>query len=48
MRTILARIVWNFDLKLAPDSQDWMERQKVYLLWEKGPLNVYLSPVRRD
>ncbi|GME23362.1 putative cytochrome p450 monooxygenase protein [Neofusicoccum parvum] len=44
MRTILARVIYNFDMKLAEDSQDWMGKQKIFLLWEKGPLNVYLTP----
>ncbi|KAK1985268.1 cytochrome P450 [Colletotrichum cereale] len=47
-RLILARVLWNFDLKLADDSTDWAPRQKIYLFWEKGPLNVYLTPVQRS
>ena len=46
MRLILARIIFNFDLKLADDSKDWMRKQKIFFLWEKGPLNVYLEPAR--
>ncbi|KAF9875733.1 cytochrome p450 [Colletotrichum karsti] len=48
MRIMLARLIWNFDLLLADDSQDWMEKQMIYVLWAKGPLNVYLKPVVRD
>ncbi|OHE93749.1 cytochrome P450 [Colletotrichum orchidophilum] len=44
MRIVLARLLWNFDLVLAEDSRAWMETQKIYTLWEKGPLNVYLKP----
>ncbi|TEA14427.1 Cytochrome P450 monooxygenase aclL [Colletotrichum sidae] len=47
MRTMLARVIWNFDMVLAEDSQDWMEKQMIYVLWAKGPLNVYLKPVER-
>ncbi|KAK2048187.1 cytochrome P450 [Colletotrichum somersetense] len=47
MRIVLARLLWNFDLALAEDSEEWMETQKIYTLWEKGPLNVYLRPVAR-
>ncbi|KAJ6171580.1 hypothetical protein N7470_000647 [Penicillium chermesinum] len=47
MRMILARIVFNFDLSLAKDSEGWMERQKIFLFWQKGPLNVHLTPVAR-
>ncbi|KAK2049314.1 cytochrome P450 [Colletotrichum somersetense] len=48
MRLILARVLWNFDMKIADDSTDWVPKQKIYLLWEKGPLNVYLTPVQRS
>ncbi|KAF9880334.1 cytochrome p450 [Colletotrichum karsti] len=47
MRIILTRMLWNFDMKIADDSLDWVGRQKIYLLWEKGPLNVHLTPVKR-
>ena len=43
MRSIIVRILWNFDLLLCPESQNW-EKQKVYMLWEKPPLNIILSP----
>jgi len=46
MRLILARIIWNFDLKLADDSQKWNE-QHIFTFWEKRPLNVILSPAVR-
>lgn len=45
MRTILARLLFNFDLELAEPEQDWMN-QKVFFLWTKPALNVYLTPVR--
>ncbi|KAL0933427.1 cytochrome p450 [Colletotrichum truncatum] len=48
MRLILARLVWNFDLELAEESRGWVERQKVFILWDKGPLKVRLTPVVRD
>ncbi|TDZ68276.1 Trichothecene C-15 hydroxylase [Colletotrichum trifolii] len=44
MRLILARMVWSFDMSIADESRGWDERGRVYLAWEKGPLNVYLSP----
>ncbi|KAI1076269.1 cytochrome P450 [Whalleya microplaca] len=47
MRTILARVLWNFDMRIAEDSRDWLSRQKVYLPWQKGALNAYLTPVQR-
>jgi hypothetical protein len=47
MRLILARVLWNFDLKIMPDSREW-NKQNVYTLWEKGALNVRLTPVTRE
>jgi hypothetical protein len=44
MRLVLARLVFNFDMRLADPDQDWM-KQKVYVIWDKPPLNVYLTPV---
>lgn len=38
----IARLVLNFDMELMEDSQDW-NKQKVYLLYEKRPLNVKLT-----
>jgi len=41
MRLILARMLWNFDLELQPDSQTWSS-QKIFALWEKRPMHVKL------
>ncbi|KAG8158063.1 hypothetical protein KVR01_011824 [Diaporthe batatas] len=43
MRTIMARLIFNFDLKLAPESRGWLD-QKVFNLWQKPPLMVHLTP----
>ncbi|KAH8165600.1 hypothetical protein CIB48_g2654 [Xylaria polymorpha] len=42
MRVVLARLVWNFDVVLTPESEQWAERLKIYVLWEKRPLWVKL------
>lgn len=47
MRLILSRILWNFDLRIDEDSLDWMSTQRVYTAWDRGKLNVYLTPVAR-
>ncbi|KAI0181453.1 putative cytochrome P450 [Hypoxylon sp. FL1284] len=47
MRLILARIVYDFDMKLSDESQKWIERQKSFALWDRIPLYVYLTPVKR-
>lgn len=41
---ILARTVWEFDIGLAESSQDWEDQSRVFLAWQKPPLNVYLTP----
>ncbi|KAK4681747.1 hypothetical protein QC764_110160 [Podospora pseudoanserina] len=46
MRLIMARLLWNFDLELMPESEEW-NRQRIYVLWEKGAVNVRLTPVVR-
>ncbi|KAF2182923.1 isotrichodermin C-15 hydroxylase [Zopfia rhizophila CBS 207.26] len=47
MRMILAYMLWHFDFELEPDSQGWIERQKIFMLWEKVDLNVRVSHRRR-
>ncbi|GIK01938.1 hypothetical protein Aspvir_005979 [Aspergillus viridinutans] len=37
MRTALARVLWEFDLELCSESENW-HVQKTYGLWDKGPL----------
>ncbi|OBT98661.2 hypothetical protein VE01_03550 [Pseudogymnoascus verrucosus] len=46
MRLILAQVLWNFDMELAPESNNWAS-QKIFSLWQKGPLYVKLTPVVR-
>jgi hypothetical protein len=43
MRLIMARLLWNFDLALDEESANWNE-QKIYGLWEKPPLKVFVKP----
>ena len=45
MRMVLASLVFEFDLlEVEPDSRDWIDRQKIFFLWEKLPLNVRIRP----
>ncbi len=46
MRQILARVLWNFDLELVDKNLDW-SNQKVFTLWQKGPLVCRIS-IRKD
>ncbi|EQL30929.1 cytochrome P450, family 3, subfamily A [Blastomyces dermatitidis ATCC 26199] len=47
MRLILARLIYNFDMNLAPESANWLRKQRVFLFYTKPPLNVYMRPVKR-
>ncbi|KAF3022506.1 hypothetical protein E8E14_011500 [Neopestalotiopsis sp. 37M] len=44
MRIIMARLIWNFDMELAEESRDWLDKEEVYTLWHKGPLFVKMKP----
>ncbi|KAJ0330991.1 hypothetical protein COL922a_012128 [Colletotrichum nupharicola] len=44
MRFILARVLWNFDVEVTQQSRGWMDKQRSYLMWEKGGLYMYLKP----
>ncbi|KAL7943651.1 cytochrome P450 [Trichoderma barbatum] len=44
MRLILARVIMQYEIKLAEGTEGWDDRGKVYSLWEKGPVNVYMVP----
>lgn len=46
MRLILAKVLYNFDMQLEPDSVNWKD-QKMWVLWDKPPLNVTLTRVKR-
>ncbi|KAM5353465.1 hypothetical protein ACJ41O_000115 [Fusarium nematophilum] len=48
MRLILARMIWNFDFKIAEESKAWIDDNKVYMIWEKLPLKVYLVPREKN
>ncbi|KAJ5374312.1 cytochrome P450 [Penicillium concentricum] len=43
MRLILAKVIYNFDLSLVPESVGW-ENQRTFMLWEKNRLLVHLKP----
>ncbi|KAJ5861281.1 uncharacterized protein N7529_008591 [Penicillium soppii] len=44
MRTILAKLLWHFDVSLEQESEQW-DQCKSYIVWEKGPLFVKLESV---
>lgn len=43
MRSILARLIWNFEMELCPESEQWDQGQKVHFVWVKPPLMVNLK-----
>jgi cytochrome P450 len=48
MRVILARLLWNFDMKLCEESKDWSDGMKVFMIYQRKPLMVELTPVAMD
>ncbi|KAK8116211.1 cytochrome P450 [Apiospora sp. TS-2023a] len=47
IKTILSRVIWNFDMELHPASRGWLNRQKAFTSWKKEELKVALSPKPR-
>ncbi|KAM0541843.1 hypothetical protein ACHAO7_010255 [Fusarium culmorum] len=48
MRMILARVLWNFDIGLHPDTRGWEKRARSYILWERGAMHVMLTPRKTE
>lgn len=48
LRIIMARILWNFDLKLDESCSNWVDDLVEYFGWEKTPLWVRLSPREKE
>ncbi|OJD32676.1 cytochrome p450 [Diplodia corticola] len=46
MRCILAKTLFSYDLELVDPEVDWFD-QRVFGLWEKGPLSVRVTEARR-
>lgn len=45
LRLIMAKVLYNFDLELSPESEGW-EDQQTFILWEKKPLMCKLKAVK--
>jgi hypothetical protein len=45
MRIIIGKVLWNFDLELCPQSDNWSE-QKAYDIWVKPALWIKAKEVR--
>ncbi|KAI1077886.1 isotrichodermin C-15 hydroxylase [Whalleya microplaca] len=50
MRLIITRLIYNFDIQRSSDprSHNWSRKQRnTFIVWEKTPLPVQLTPVRK-
>jgi hypothetical protein len=45
MRLIMAKMLYNFDMELCPESNDWI-RQKSFTVWQKPPLFMKLKTAK--
>lgn len=46
MKIIMAKLLWAFDMELDESVKDWT-KQKIFLVWEKKPLYITLTPAPR-
>ncbi|KAG6367110.1 hypothetical protein INS49_001292 [Diaporthe citri] len=44
MRITMAKLLWHFDFELASPDEDWWNKQRTYLIWERLPLMINLRP----
>lgn len=40
LRVAIARVLYRFEYELAPGQDDWVDRQAVFIVWEKPALKV--------
>jgi hypothetical protein len=43
LRSVLARMMWHFEIELDAESKDWLDDPKEFALWHKPPLWVTLK-----
>ncbi|KAJ6024765.1 hypothetical protein N7540_005562 [Penicillium herquei] len=43
-RLVICKLLLNFDLELAADSQNWLKEQPVWIVWDKPALRVVCKP----
>ncbi|OCK74119.1 cytochrome P450 [Lepidopterella palustris CBS 459.81] len=46
MRLVLGKLLWNFDIQLQPESENWFPHEMV-IVWNSPALHVKLYPVVR-
>ncbi|KAK6222910.1 hypothetical protein LQW54_000721 [Pestalotiopsis sp. IQ-011] len=47
MRLVVTKMLWNFDLELMPGQDDWVSRQRVFIVYNKSPLMIRLKPASK-
>jgi hypothetical protein len=47
IRLVLCKLLWNFNFAIMPESANWID-QKVYILWQRPPLMMKLTPAKTD
>lgn len=40
LRVIICRLLYRFDFALAPGQEDWLERARVFIVWDKPEIRV--------
>ncbi|KAF2706016.1 cytochrome P450 [Pleomassaria siparia CBS 279.74] len=43
LRALLAHAVWHFDFELCPESENWLQGQKTWQLWDKPELMIRIK-----
>jgi hypothetical protein len=43
LRSVLARMIWHFEIELDKESRAWMDDPKEFAVWDKPPLWVGLK-----
>lgn len=47
MRLILCKLLWNFDITLIPESEQWFPHDML-VVWKSPDLLLKLHPVQRE
>ncbi|KAK5627845.1 hypothetical protein RRF57_003560 [Xylaria bambusicola] len=48
MRLVLAKLVYNFDMRIADEARGWLDGQMAYTSWVKRDLPIYMTPAVRE
>ena len=42
-RLLLAKLIWHFDISDSGQNEGWLEKCRIFRLWDKAPLKVKLT-----